>query len=106
MSFTGHEDHSIPLATAAAWTANFRRTIQPTDVKGHFFGKDAIQAILNQSGCVGIRIYYALDDSNVKQLIIVGVKSNESDLYNGLLAERSVPCPPLCGDGNPLNTSM
>ncbi len=107
MSFTGHEDHSITLATAAEWTANFRRTIQSGDTRGHFYGKDAIQAILNQEGCVGIRIYYALDERAAKQLIIVGTKADENDLYNGLLAERSIPCPPLCGGGgNPLNSSI
>ncbi len=105
MSFTGREDHSISLATAAAWTAKYR-TANPGAIKAHFFGKDAIQAILNQTNCVGIRIYYALDESAAKHLIIVGVKADENDIYNGLLAERSIPCPPFCGDGNPLNTSM
>lgn len=103
MSFTGNEDHSITLATAAEWTANFRRTIQSGDVKGHFYGKSAIQAILSQTNCVGIRIYYALDDEGAKQLIIVGVKADESDLYDGLLAERGIVCPPMCGGGNALN---
>jgi hypothetical protein len=102
MSFTGKEDHSITLTTAAEWTANFRATDPPAPL-GHFYGKNAIQAILNQTNCVGIRIYYALDASGNKQLIIVGAKSDESDLFEGLLAERSKPCPPNCGGGNPLN---
>jgi len=102
MSFTGKEDHNISLATAAEWTANFRATNPPAP-SAHFYGKNAIQAILNQPNCVGIRVYYALDSAGVKQLIIVGAKSDESDLYDGLLAERSAPCPPYCGSGNPLN---
>jgi hypothetical protein len=102
MSFTGKEDHSITLATAAEWTANFRATTPPAP-SAHFYGKNAIQAILNQTNCVGIRIYHALDSTGVKQLIIVGAKSDESDLHEGLLAERGAPCPPYCGSGNPLN---
>ncbi len=102
MSFTGREDHSISLATAAAWTLKYR-TANPGAVLAAFYGKDAIQAILNQANCVGIRIYYALDDNGAKQLIIVGVKADENDLYNGLLAERGIICPPFCGGGNPLN---
>lgn len=102
MSFTGHEDHNIDLATAAAWTANYRAA-EPNGVKGHFYGKDAIQAILNQKNCVGIRIYYALDTLGAKQLIIVGATTAENDLYEGLLAERGSTCPPYCGGGNPLN---
>lgn len=102
MSFTGNEDHSISLATAAAWTKNYRDR-NAGAIKGHFYGKQAIKDILDQSTCVGIRIYYAIDEAGARQLVIVGVKANEDDLFNGLLAERGVPCPPFCGSGNPLN---
>jgi hypothetical protein len=103
MAFTGRENHTITLAEASAWTKNYRRA-NPNAVKGHFFGKDAIAAILAQENCVGMRIYYALDTAGVKQLVIVGVTEAENDLYNGLLAERSIQCPPNCGDGNVLNS--
>lgn len=102
MSFTGNEDHSIPLSTAAAWTKNYRDT-NPGTIKGHYFGKDIFQAILAQTNCVGVRIYYAIDDAGVKQLILVGVDANENDLYNGVLGDRSIKCPPTCGATNPLN---
>lgn len=104
MSFTGREDHSITLTLAAEWTRNYR-TANPSATKGHFYGKDAIQAILDQEGCVGIRIYYAIDNSGAKQLIITGALSNENDLYNGLLAEKSIACPTHCGANNPLNST-
>jgi len=105
MSFTGEEDHDISLEDAAALTASYR-TENPTEVKGHFFGKDAIQAILDQSTCVGIRIYYGIDSgTGEKHLVIVGADASEDDLYEGLLAERSVSCPPYCGGSNPLNSS-
>lgn len=103
MSFTGKENHDIPLSEAAAWTKNYRDA-NPGQTQGHYFGKDAISAILNQNGCVGIRIYYAISDTGQKQLIIVGVDANENDLFNGLLAERSVNCPPDCSSANPLNS--
>lgn len=104
MSFTGNEDHNIPLSTAANWTKNYR-TANPGSTKGHFFGKDAIQAILTQNNCVGMRIYYALDETGKKQLIVVGTDASENDLFNGLLAERSIDCPPTCGINNPLNSN-
>ncbi len=103
MAFTGNEDHSISLQTASEWTANYRNA-NPGQTKGHYFGKAAILDILNQDTCVGMRIYYALDDNGEKQLIITGVNSSENDLYNGLLAERSFKCPPICGVSNPLNS--
>lgn len=99
MSFTGHENHDITLAEATAWTANYRKTVAASATKAHFFGKDAIQAILDQTDSVGIRIYYALDPEGRQQLIVVGVNAGENDLYQGLLAERSFPCPPACGGG-------
>lgn len=104
MAFTGNEDHNIPLATAAEWTKNYR-DVNPSGVTlGHFFGKEAITAILAQSNCVGIRMYYALDENGAKQLILVGVTADENDMFNGLLAERSFKCPPICGINNPLNS--
>ena len=103
---TGSEDHTIKLDEASAWTQNYRDTINSGDTIAHAFGKDAIQAILDQNNCVGIRIYYALDEDGHKQLIIVGVNSQDNDLYEGLLAERSYRCPSTCSSNNPLNSSL
>lgn len=103
MAFTGNEDHDIPLATAAEWTANYR-SANPGATKGHYFGKDEIDAVLNQQDCVGIRIYYALNDSGSKELVIVGVKANEDDMDGGLILDRSIKCPPTCGSSNSLNS--
>jgi hypothetical protein len=103
MAFTGNEDHGITLSEAAAMTANYRND-NPDETIAHYFGKAAITDIFNQNGCVGMRVYYGLDDTGKKQLIIVGVDANGNDLYNGKLAERSFKCPPDCGAVNPLNS--
>jgi hypothetical protein len=102
MAFTGKEAEQFPLETAAQWTARFRDSISGGPI-AHFFGKSIINSILSQEGCMGIRVYYALDENNVRQLIIVGADANENDMYTGIIAERSVICPPFCGGGNPLN---
>jgi hypothetical protein len=106
MSFTGHENHSIDLDTASKWTKNYRQTVSEGSTIAEYFGKEAIAAILNQTNCVGIRLYYSLDDSGVKHLIVVGVNSDENDLYEGLLAERALTCPQRCSAINPLNSNM
>lgn len=103
MSFTGNENHDITLSEAANWTKRYRLA-NPHLVLGHFFGAKAIKNILAQETCVGIRIYHALDEAGKQQLILVGVDADENDLYEGLLAERSWPCPPTCGSQNPLNS--
>lgn len=104
MTLTGKEDHSISLSTASLWTKNYRAANPSGTVIAHCFGKDAIQAILNQTNCLGIRIYYALDTNGAKQLVIVGVDASANDLDKGLLAERSFPCPDMCGSSNSLNS--
>jgi hypothetical protein len=103
MTFTGHENHDIPLSEASQWTANYRNA-NPNEVKAHYFGGDAIQSVLAQTNCVGLRIYYALTDTGAKQLVIVGVDANQNDLVNGIILDRSILCPPDCGAANSLNS--
>ena len=98
--FSGLENHDISLELASKWTKNFRtENPDPNAIKAHFFGKDCITKILEQEECVGIRMYYSIDDTEKKHLILVGVKEDGGDLYNGLIADRSFTCPPYCGGG-------
>jgi hypothetical protein len=102
MSFTGEEGAYITLTQGNAWTAN-HRTANPNMVKAHFYGKTKLSAILNQSGCVGIRMYRAIDDAGVLELVLVGVNSSGGDLTSGYLLDRSTPCPTYCDSGSSLN---
>ncbi len=105
MAFTGNEAEEFPLGTAAEWTKNYRDTIEKGDTIAHFFGRNIIEQILAQEGCMGIRIYYALDENGKKQLIIVGADAHENDQYQQTIAERSLNCPPFnCSSENPLNS--
>lgn len=105
MTVTGNENHGITLAEASAMTKRYRDSVSATATIAHLFGEGAIQSILDQEGCKGIRIYYGLNEENEKQLIITGVDANGNDLYNGILAERSYTCPSVCSSANPLNTT-
>lgn len=102
MAFTGNEAEEFPLETAAEWTRNYQATINQGDTVSHFFGRDIIERILAQEGCMGIRVYYALDDNDNKQMIMVGANADENDLYEGIIAEVSSPCPPFCPSNSPL----
>lgn len=104
MSFTGNENHDIPLATAAQWTKNYRDVNPSTAIIAHYFGKQAISQVLAQTNCVGIRSYYAINADGVKELIIVGVDANGNDLYEGMILDRSFKCPQACSTSNPLNS--
>lgn len=103
MPFTGSENHSIPLQDAADLTANYRNA-NPGEPIGWFYGKYAINDILAQPGCVGVRIYNGQTATGVRNLVITGVDAAGNDLYNGLLAEYGVMCPTNCSTLNPLNS--
>ena len=104
MSFNGTEGSFVTLREASDWTANYRATISSGDIIAHFFGADKIKDILDQTDCVGIRIYYGIDEYGKKNLILVGAKANEDDMTTGLILERSQLCPPKCSSLNDLNS--
>ena len=54
---TGKEGSEIDLKVAAEWTQNHRHH-NPEEVISQFFGREILQKILDQPGCVGIRFYY------------------------------------------------
>jgi len=121
-AFTGAEASPIDLATAAAWTAADRE-LNPGKVRGYFFGRDIIDKILKQPGCMGLRVYYATDPATgTRHLLMVGAEANLNDqlplaLTEGaaalavdpteaveyIIAEMAVPCPSGCGSPNELN---
>ena len=104
MAFDGTEGAVITLAEAKQFTADYRKGITPGTVISHYFGKNVLEQILNQNGCVGIRMYHGLDENGIKNLVLVGVESNQEDLINGIIADKSVVCPPFCNGSNSLNS--
>ena len=123
---TGKEGSEWDLAEAAAWTKNYRAK-NPGKTISHYFGREILERILAQDGCVGLRFYHALDEHGKEHLIITGTDANGEDQLNtglsvdaaGLKAkahvvsaqavgQESMPCPgsPGCpkngltGDGN------
>jgi hypothetical protein len=78
-------------------------------VKGSFFGRDAIEEILAQNGCVGIRAYQALKDPSTMSpkltLVLCGVDADQNDMLGqSIIMEYAVLCPPSCGNANALNS--
>jgi len=75
------------------------------EIRSHYFGRDVIDKILSQDGCTGVRIYYALNDSGEKKIIISGVDSQGNNMLpesstvtagENILADFSWPCPDVC----------
>ena len=103
MQFTGDEAEQIPLDLAARWTRNFREK-HPGETKAHFFGRNLVQKILDQEGCMGIRLFYALDDDSQKQLVMVGADADANNQEEGVIVDRGFPCPDQCGTTDALNS--
>ncbi len=100
--FTGNENHDVTLADAKAMTKKFRDKAGSGAILGGFFGKKAVEEILDQQDCVGIRYYYGENDEGDPVVVIVGVTANGNDMTLGKLAEIARPCPPFCKE-SPLN---
>lgn len=102
MAFDGTEGGAITLAEGAALTKEHRLR-NPTALKARFFGRDILNQILDQEGCMGIRFYYGQDEDGNRQLVIVGADSDENDMTD-LVADLSHPCPDTCSSPNALNS--
>ncbi len=96
-------NHRISLQEAAAHTKR-HRDAKIFAVNGGAFHKDQVLELLNQPGCVGLRIYFGRDQAANPTVVLAGMDNADNDLTAGALLELWVPCPPLCGTANPLNS--
>jgi hypothetical protein len=120
------KDHKITLQRAIEMTRLYRENkdkILVPDVLGKHilsisetFNREAIDRLLAQPKCAGLRIYYSMDESLKLHAILVGVDENNRDILpssienkegdegGGEIVEDGALCPPACPpDGSPLN---
>lgn len=102
MAFDGTEGGAITLSNGAAMTKEHRLR-NPTALKARFFGKEILNQILEQEGCMGIRFYFGQDEDGVRELVICGADQYEDDMLD-LVADVSAPCPSNCSTPNALNS--
>lgn len=102
MSFNGTEGALISQADAQAYTANYRNQ-NPNAIIAQYMGKDLIEDILGQQGCMGVRIYKGINADGQERFIFVGVDANENDMVDGVLVDASLPSPPYSSSANIIN---
>jgi hypothetical protein len=83
------------------------------------FEKSQVETVINQSGCVGLRVYYGMDAELKVHAIIVGVDEKNQDITGGIFSKNAVTtrtttdfgsilengqrCPEECPPSSPLN---
>ncbi|MDO8667233.1 MAG: hypothetical protein Q7J79_11510 [Gemmatimonadales bacterium] len=102
--FLPTRDHHIQLADAARMTRRFRET-RLNDEKGGAFHAAQVKELLDQPDCSALRYYHALEEDGRTTVVLVGVDARNDDLWDGVLLEVSIPCPPYCGLPNELTAS-
>jgi len=63
--------------------ADFIKSYQETHVgenRGYQIGRNIIDQILTQPGCVGMRFYYGLNEDGIKTLVYVGIDADGKDI--------------------------
>jgi hypothetical protein len=92
-------DHKVTITEARDLVDRRRRAAeQPAGA----FKREALDRILGQTGCAGIRIYYGMHPDGQPALVLVGVDEYGEEMLDGELAEKNYPCPPFC----PLGPSL
>ncbi|MEE1899895.1 hypothetical protein GN157_15645 [Flavobacterium rakeshii] len=103
MPIDKHTGEFIDLTEAKELTNTYQAAF-PTEPKCFFLGSDKIQSVIDQEGCVGIRMYRAFDVvRNEQNVVIVGVNANGNDMTDGLLLDRAEKCPNVCDTTSPLS---
>ena len=84
------------------------------DVLAFFLGRNIIESILAQPGVAGIRMFNAINDNGIRQLVLVGADNKGNNILQytaintegqlekkkGIVADRAKVCPPICGDSD------
>jgi hypothetical protein len=85
----------VDAGLADQWIDNFK-TNYDGHVVSHLFGTDIFEQLMGQKGVQGIYLANGLDDQGNEHVVLAGVNKEGGILWNGLVANNSSPCPPVC----------
>ncbi|HEY5371652.1 MAG TPA: hypothetical protein VIJ75_21910 [Hanamia sp.] len=94
---------NIGLAEGTQLVQNFRNA-NPDATPGYYIGRNIIDQILNQPGCVGMNFRKCLSENNEEHLVYTGVDAEGKDIlsysvvtntgdiekYDGIVADRII----------------
>jgi hypothetical protein len=84
----------ISLEEAVQLTTDYRAE-NPNGIKSFTIDGDLVRQVLDQEGCVSIRIYNGFDvvEGHLSP-VIVGVNAENEDMTAGILLDKAYCCPP------------
>lgn len=89
----------ITLEEAKKYTQSYQK-LYPNEKKAFYVGRDQLMKILENSECMGVRIYNGFNDEDSQSnKVLIGVNSNGDDMTEDVILEKLVPCPPICSGG-------
>jgi hypothetical protein len=95
--------HVISLDEAKSMTHAYQNATQFQGLTvASMIDKVAYQLVMDQTGCVNIRTYFALNSEQKLTIVIVGVDANGADMTDGVLLNRAFLCPEKCPQNSPL----
>ena len=96
VNFAGYKNQSISFQETIGLIKTYERIAASDAVIAQYFGKDIVDKILAQPGCVGVRMYYGKHANGKRGVIILGVDKYGKDIVTGVLAMPAIVCPPYC----------
>jgi hypothetical protein len=77
--FNAAVGEEIGLALGAQFISSYQKA-NPSDVASYFVGRNILDRVLAQPGCVGMRFYNAYNEAGEKTLVYVGVTAAGNDM--------------------------
>lgn len=107
LELTATVGEEIGLELGAQFISSYQKA-NPTDVASYYVGRNILEQVLAQPGCVGMRFYNAYNEAGEKTLVYVGVSAQGADMLSvstvnpmgqletlkGIIADRLIVKPP------------
>ena len=77
--FNAAVGEEIGLALGAQFISSYQKA-NPSDIASYFVGRNILDQVLAQPGCVGMRFYNAYNEAGKKTLVYVGVTAEGNDM--------------------------
>jgi len=79
--FTASVGAEIGIELGAQFISAYRKA-NPSDVTSYYVGRNILEQVLAQPGCVGLRFYNAYNEAGEKTLVYVGVTAEGADMLS------------------------